>query len=65
MSGLIKKNLVVKSNNLPAKYSLTDDGRKVLNIFIFYYMKKKLEVIFFKLIYNFYILNNQFEKQIK
>ena len=27
MSGLIKRNLVLKSNNLPAKYMLTSEGR--------------------------------------
>lgn len=29
MSGLIKKNMVYKTNNLPAKYMLTDEGREV------------------------------------
>ncbi len=29
MSGLVKKCLVTKSNNLPARYSLTIDGRKL------------------------------------
>jgi hypothetical protein len=29
MSGLVKKLLVTKSNNLPAKFSLTDEGRKL------------------------------------